>query len=254
MLRNIFLIFVLITMSASTIAAPKEVRVGGYLFPPFIQIQGQTVTGLTIGMLELLNKQQKDFHFIFVPTSPKRRYNDFKRGMFDIIFFENIKWGWEKYNVLASDVFLSGGEVFFTLNKKGITQTYFNDLNGKSIVAILGYHYKFANNETDVNRLKRQFDIKLVNSPKTVINQVLSGKTNLGISTYSYLQDQIKLNPILNEKLFISEQFDQIYQHRVLLRNNGPLSPEDMNRLLNQIQHNGTLHKLLAKHGLTPLR
>lgn len=256
MLKNINLILALIILSATALAAtePKEVRVGGYLFPPFIQIEGQTVTGLTIGILELLNEQQTDFHFSFVPTSPKRRYNDFKRGMFDIIFFENIEWGWKKYNLLASDVFLSGGEVFFSLNKKGITQTYFTDLRDKSIVAILGYHYSFANNETDANLLRHQFNIKLVNSPKTVINQVLNGKADLGIATYSYLKDQIKINPILNDKLFISEQFDQTYQHRVLLRNNGPISSDDMNRLLDQIQNNGTLVKLLAKYGLTPLR
>lgn len=254
MLRLTLILIALTTMSATAAAAPKEVRVGGYLFPPFIQIHGQQVSGLTIGMIELFNEQQSDYHFSFIPTSPKRRYNDFKRGMFDVIFFENIDWGWQDYNLLSSDVFLSGGEVFFTRNQKGINQSYFENLTNKRIVAILGYHYKFADNITDSDQLKQQFDIRLVNSPKTVINQVLNGKADLGISTYSYLQDQMKLNPVLNEKIFISEKFDQTYQHRVLLRKNGPLTAEEMNHLLSAIQNNGTLQKLLAKYGLTPLR
>jgi len=250
------LLFAYLTLLSSTLlasTAPIEVKVGGYLFPPFVQIKNQAISGLTVDLIELLNEQQSEFIFTFIPTSPKRRYLDFQRGSFDAIFFENKTWSWENQNIDQSDVFLSGGEVFFTKKAKGRDQSYFQSIKDKKVVAILGYHYRFLDNTTDVKTLKQQYKINLVSSPKTVINQVLSGKADVGIATYSYLQEQIKQNPTVGLKLLVSENFDQTYQHCILIRRNHPLNLEKVNQLLNKIQSNGTLLKLLAKYGLTPL-
>ena len=245
------LVLILQSFACSLAFAEKvEVKVGGYLFPPFIEIKGKDISGLTLDLIELFNQQQTQYHFTFTPTSPNRRYSDFERGVFDAIFFENINWSWDKYNIEASHVFLTGGEVFFTHNIQNRSKDFFDDITHKSIVAILGYHYQFLDNITDTKILKKKFNIKLVNSPLTVINQVVNDKTEIGIATYSYLQRQMKLNPNLREALLINDEFDQHYEHTILIRKNHRLSVKQINLLLEKIQGNGTLKSLLAKYGL----
>ena len=249
--RLVGLVIIIQGLACSFAFADKvEVKVGGYLFPPFIEMKGQDTSGLTIDLIKLLNQQQSQYHFSFIPTSPNRRYNDFERGDFDAIFFENISWSWEKHDIEASHVFLTGGEVFFTHNIKGRDKHFFDDITNKSIVAILGYHYHFLHNITDTKILKKKFNIKLVNSTQTVVNQVINDKTEIGIATYSYLQQQMNDNPSLKGALLINEQFDQHYEHTILIRKKHPLSIKQINLLLDQIQKNGSLETLLAKYGL----
>jgi ABC-type amino acid transport substrate-binding protein len=255
MLKHLILLtaFTCALISAHAASNPIEVKVGGYLFPPFVQMQGQDISGLTLDLIDLLNEQQNQFKFSFIPTSPKRRYRDFKRGMYDAIFFENTQWGWQDFQLEASQVFLSGGEAFFAHKKINRTQGYFDHLKDKRIVAILGYHYRFLDNETDSKVLKKRFNIKLVNAPNTVLNQVINDKADIGIATYAYLQEQIKRKPSLADELLIKNAFDQTYEHRILVRHGHPLTASKINKLLDQLHNNGSLDTLLAKYGLSPL-
>ena len=249
--RILTFILMCAVFSTHTHAIGLEVKVGGYLFPPFVQMQGQEITGLTLDLIKLLNQEQSQFQFKFVSTSPKRRYRDFKHGMYDVIFFESKQWGWESAPLEESEVFLTGGEVFFTLKSDNRTQAYFEDLESKRLVAILGFHYSFLDNETNSNILKQHYNIKLMNSPKTVINQVLSNKADIGIATYSYLQGQMQHNPHVRDKIIIHDTFDQTYEHKVLIRKGHPLTPRDINALLTRLKNNGAMSQLLAKYGLS---
>lgn len=242
-----------IYMTCFVHAQPVKVHVGGYLFPPFVQVHNNEISGLTLDLIDLFNKAQSDYEFTFVLTSPKRRYSDFERGDFDVMFFENKKWSWQEFNIDESQVFLSGGEVFIAKVEPGRDQSFFDDLEHKNLVAILGYHYHFANNITDIKELNEKFNIRLVNSPEIVINQIINNKSEIGIATYSYLQRQIKLTPKLKETLLISNHFDQVYEHRILVRSNHQLNIKTINALLNQVKRSGELQKLLNKYGLTPL-
>ncbi|WP_353347490.1 transporter substrate-binding domain-containing protein [Oceaniserpentilla sp. 4NH20-0058] len=235
-------------------ATPTTINVGGYLFPPFVQVNNASVSGLTLDLIELFNNTQSEYNFEFILTSPKRRYRDFERGLFDVLFFENKNWSWQKYDLNESMVFLSGGEVFIANLHNNRNQTYFDDLGDKQLVGILGYHYGFANHETDIQHLKKSFNIRFVNSPQTVISQVISGKSDIGILTYSYIQQKIKNNPELALKLLISNKFDQTYQHKIIMRNNNLITTEAINRLLMKVLNDGSLNSLLNKYGLSPLK
>jgi len=230
---------------------PKEIRVGGYLFEPFLSTKGVAPKGLTADLIALFNQHQTKYHFKLVLTSPKRRYMDFERHLFDVMFFESIHWGWENKSVVASKVFLNGGEVYIALQKKGRTQQFFDRLNEKSISGILGYHYGFANFVSDESILKKRFQISLVNSPKTVINQVLAEKVEIGVITESFLNKELMSNTDMGKKLLVSEKYDQVYHHTILLRKNlVDLDIEAINRLLNSMESNGALGALFKKYGL----
>jgi ABC-type amino acid transport substrate-binding protein len=241
--------------SPASTASPIVAKVGGYLFEPFVKTQGENPSGLTIDLIKLLNKHQKKYYFHFVPTSPKRRYLDFERKVFDVMFFESKLWGWQEKNIQASKVFLTGGEVYIANRnlKTGMNQSFFEDLESKSLVGILGFHYGFANFDANEANLKKRFNISLVSSPQTIVNQVLAGKAEIGIVTVSYLKEQMNTSKNLKQQLLISEKKDQEYNHTILVREKH-LEPSlsEMNIMLDQITKNGSLNKLLNQYGIEP--
>lgn len=255
MIHALFISLLIGLFSPASTASTIEVKVGGYLFEPFVKNQGENPSGLTIDLIKLLNKHQKKYRFHFVPTSPKRRYLDFERQMFDVMFFESKLWGWQETNIQASNVFLTGGEVYIANKnlKTGLNQSYFDDLESKSLVGILGFHYGFANFNSNEASLKKQFNISLVSSPQTIVNQVLAGKADVGIVTVSYLKEQMNTSKNLKQQLLISEKKDQEYNHTILVRDRH-LEPSlsEINLMLEQITKNGSLNKLLKQYGIEP--
>ncbi len=79
----------------------KPVKVGGYVWFPFVELQGRNYQGLTLDLIDAANAIQGDFQFEFVLTTPADRHNDFYHKKFDMIFFEAIDWGWNAYPINA---------------------------------------------------------------------------------------------------------------------------------------------------------
>jgi polar amino acid transport system substrate-binding protein len=228
------------------------VRVGGYDFPPFVEIGQGTVSGLTPDLLAALNNAQSRYEFRFVPTSARRRYSDVAEGRFDVMFFESPEWEWTQRNAAVdfSDVFLTGGEVFVAPAKPGRGQEWFDQLKGKRLVGILGYHYGFADFNADPAVLALDWNMKLVGSQTSGIEMVLAGRMDVGVVTDSYLWAYLKRNPDAAGKLLISQRYDQRYNHRVLVRRGGPIDSAAVNGLLDQLRRDGTLHKLWRQAGV----
>lgn len=243
---RLFVLAVLVCLFGRPIAAAELVRVGGYEFPPFVESEGGGPKGLTLDLIAALNKRQSDYEFRFVPVSPRRRYADLADGRFDVMFFESPEWEWSAkgYPVVFSDVFLRGGEVFIAPAKPGRGQDYFNDLGGKRIVGVLGYHYGFANFNADPEHLSRTFGMKLVNTPRSSIEMVLAERMDLGVVTDSYLWAYLARNPEAGARLIVSDRYDQVYNHRVLVRQGGPIPVAAVNRLLAEMDKDGTLDRL----------
>ena len=171
-------------------AAQIPVRVGGYEFPPFVETDRDGPHGLTLRLIALLNGVQGHYRFEFVPVSARRRYGDLVEGRFDVMFFENPQWEWrdQGFPVDFTKVFLQGGEVYIALAQPGRGQDYFDDVAGKRLVGILGYHYGFAGYDADPERLARRFDLKLVSSHRSSIEMVLSGRRDMAAVSYTHLR------------------------------------------------------------------
>ena len=118
-------------------------------FTPFCHLSKKN-GGLTADLVQAINAFQTDYRFRLVNTSANRRYRDMADDSFSVMFFENIKWGWDSKLVDASKVFLQGdGEVYVAQAKPGRGQEYFDTLPDKHILAVVGYHYGFANFDAD---------------------------------------------------------------------------------------------------------
>lgn len=213
-------IFVFLYFFNNQVQARVLIKVGGYEFPPYIEIIDGRATGLTVELITELNKIQPDYRFQLVLTTPVRRYKDYQQGLFDTIFFEDPNWGWLQKNHAfnSSPVIAVDSEVFIALKHFAKSQEWFNNLSDKTMIGILGYHYQLANYESNPAILENEYKMTLLNSHKKSIELVLKQRTDAAIVTRSYLNQYLDKNPKSKDLLLISEHVAQMYKHQLLIR------------------------------------
>lgn len=242
-------------LSDISTVAPKVLKVGGYEFPPFVdEHRDGSVQGMSIELIGLINALQDDYRLEYFHTSSKRRYLDFKENRYDVILFENKRWGWQDMPVVSSKVFMGGGEVYIAYRGDDRDQRYFDSLSQRRIVGLLGYHYGFADYNADEEYLSRNFRILLSADPLRNIKLILLNRPDLAevaVVTKAYLQSYFKRFPEDEYKLLVSEQMDQTYEHTILIRDDLSLGIETVNDWLEQLAINGELTRLKAKYGIT---
>lgn len=230
-----------------TLQAAERVAVGAYPFLPFVHNQA----GLTYDLVEAMNRFQSEYEFHVVSTSANRRYRDMAQGTYQVMLFENIKWGWDSQTVDASKVFLQGdGEVFVARSGRGRGQLYFEDLADKHILAVTGYHYGFANFEADAAVLAQKYRITFSSDGEISLRNLLAGRGDVAIVTKSYLSSYLLANPQVAAQLLVSDQFDQTYAHTALVRKGTRPSAQELDQLLERMRAAGVLKKLWARYGM----
>jgi polar amino acid transport system substrate-binding protein len=236
---------------SSTECSPaKVVRVGGYVFPPYVQEDSGKFKGLTLDLIEVMNAFQSKYRFEFVPTSPLRRYSDFENGAYDVILFESVEWGWRRLPVDVSKVYAQDCEVFVAKTLPNRTQAYFDDIKGKSLLVYLGYHYPFADYNSDPEYLLRAFNARATVSHEANLRSVIAGRADLAVVTRSYLEKYLSDNPALMPRLMISDRKEQHYDHTVLVKRNDDPSVGEINDLLERMERAGYISILLGKYGI----
>lgn len=233
----------------SPINAQQIVKVGGYDFPPFVDKRAGS-TSLTFDLIAALNAFQKKYVFEFVDTSSKRRFINFDEKRYDLIFFEAIDWGWQGRDVEASDVIMHGGTVYVTRADKHKDQRYFDDLKGKTIWGILGYHYGFANFNSDYEFLKKTFNAHMTTSQDGLIEAAVSGRADISVVVREYLQIYLTRHPEVQNKILVSRKFDAVNQYTILVRKGVSPDVAELNRILMEMDNAGILKKLWGKYHL----
>ena len=250
-MRLNLLLILLFTASFSSAVEPITVSVGMYPFAPFVETKGsQGEVGMTLDLVAALNKTQKKYYFEPVLIPPKRRYESFKNGHYDVIFYESKSWGWQDITVDATTVYQEGGEVYVALNKPGRNQEYFTDFKHKRMIGITGFHYGFANFNADEDYLIKEFNMLLTPYNDRNIKLLLKERGDIAVVTKAYLQRFLLEYPSLVARLLVSEKLDQKYNHTALLRAGISLSIHEMNTMLSDLKKAGEMKKLLAKYGL----
>ena len=229
--------------------AATNINVAGYIFPPFIVNQSN---GLPLDLISALNAVQNEFTFKFNLTTPLRRYRDLKTGHADMVFFEMPEWGWRDRSISYSVTrkIIGGGEVYVARARPDRGQDWFKNIKDRKIAAFAGYHYGFAGFNTDARWLKRNFDISLSRSHEANIRLVLNGRADLAVVTKSWLASHFVRNPGLQQQLMVSNQPDQIYSLKALIRSGCGLSIEKLEVLFDKLKKSGELVRLFNKHGL----
>lgn len=250
MKRYTFFFMILLISISFCIYGQEVVKVGGYTFPPYLVKTDSGYGGLTIELIEAMNSYQNQFDFQFVETTSKRRYDHFEKGRFHLIMFEDLNWGWSDRDVSYSDIYLEDGEVYISKYSPEKDQLYFHDLEGKSIAVILGYHYSFADFNSDEEYLSEHFDIQFSRDHNINIRKVLEGIADISLVTQSFLYRFIQDNDIGDNQLLISEKLDHKYSHRIIITDESPISVSEVNKLLEEMEKAGILLQLWKRYGL----
>ncbi|MCC5827367.1 transporter substrate-binding domain-containing protein [Alkalimonas sp.] len=235
--------------------AKTLVRVGGYQFPPYIELEHGLAKGFTVELIRQLNQMQQDYHFELVLTTPIRRHQDYQQGLFDAIFFEDPYWGWVQRGIAIdnSPAFAKDDEVFIALASNASSQQWFDDLSDKTIAGILGFHYQIANYETDPDLLAEKHYMTLVSDHQASIELVLKQRTDTAIVTRSFLHQYLRSHPENSEKIIISDRVDQSYHHQLLINPEHELAIATLHQWVLQLLQQEQLSHKLHRHGLTLL-
>lgn len=251
---NHFLLIILIFLSNRVIAEVQTIKVGAYIFPPYFEKETLQKAGAIVDLINLLNKSQTDFNFEVYETSPKRRYQDFLSGKYDVILFESPLWGWDKYKDKISfygDTVVDE-EVFITSQKKfkEFGDSYFEDLKGKSIGVFLGYHYKFANYNSDETYLRKNFNAYVSSSHVRNIISVSKERVDLAIVTRSFINMYLLESPQLREVIYVSKTYDQQYLMKIGIRNNYSVNELKIKKVIDKVVQTEEYKNILKKYFL----
>jgi len=236
------------------VSSETEIAVGVYNFPPVAAVRENTkVDGLLGELLTELETADRDITFRIVHTSPKRRHLDFDAGLYDVIFFESLNWGWESRPVAATRPVLEDEEIYVALDKPGRDQSFFDNIADRAIVAISGYHYGFAGFSTDDAELEERFRIEFSHSHGRNLNLIKADRPSLAevaIVSRSYLQMHLEQHPEDRDRLLVSDVIDQTYQLRILVRKGGPLKAATVEQLLLPLIEDGRYQRMVERQGL----
>ncbi|MFV3092400.1 amino acid ABC transporter substrate-binding protein [Pseudomonas sp. GW6] len=234
---------------ASSLYAAEVVKVGGAHFPPYvIKSNLQESSGLLLQLLDALNQEQAEYHFTMLPTAIVRRFSDLQRGRIDMAIFENPQWGWQDIDVEAVDMGLEDAELFVARVEERRGQEYFEQLEGKRLALYRGYHYGFAQFNSDPEFLTRTFNANLGHSHDSNLLMVVRGRADVALVTRSNLYDFVERNREHARKLLISEGVDQVYRHHAMIRPGAPISPERFAALLERLRVKGELQRIFSPY------
>lgn len=230
------------------------ITVGAYYFPPLAEVShDHQPRGLLADLIDGLEAVNDDVDFDIFYTSPKRRHLDFEAGLYDVMFFESADWDWTDRNVTMSRPILTDEELYVALKKPGRDLSFFDDIRSRHIVAIAGYHYGFADLETDSQALQESFHIEFSNSQSRNLQLIKADRpsvADVAIISRSYLQMHLSEHPQDWRRLLISDRLDQRYQLRIIARKDGPVNADDLFDMMAPLVANGSYRLMVEKWGL----
>jgi ABC-type amino acid transport substrate-binding protein len=232
---------------AGPVQAERLVKVAGTYFPPYVQ-DAAARKGLLIELLGALNQIQSDYRFVVVPTAIPRRFADLQAGRIDMVMFDNPQWGWGKINHEVIDLGMQDAALFVALAPR--EESYFDTLQGKRLALYRDYSYRFADFVTDPERLRERFAVALTYSHEGNLLMVLNRRAEIAVVTRSFLEDFLQRNPQYRDRLHIARKVDQYYDHRALLRLNGPINALQLENLLERLRTAGILESIFQPLGI----
>ncbi|MHA6493691.1 substrate-binding periplasmic protein [Pseudomonas borbori] len=242
-------LWVLCLSLATPLMAAQEVRVGAYNFPPYVvKPESERPSGLVPELLAALNLMQDGYEFALVPTSVTRRYRDMQSGRFDLILFESPQWGWKDTAHVALDLQIEDAEVYVARAEPGRDQRYFEQIIGKRLALYNGYHYGFADFNSNQQYLRDELGAVLTYSHDSNLIMLLRGRADIAVITRSYLQIYQDRHPDQRSALLVSERVDQVYRHKALFSPASPLDTPRFANLLRELNQDGRLDALLARY------
>lgn len=200
----------------SPVLAAETIRIGGYPFPPFVEVIDGQPGGLTLDLIAAANKAQTRYRLEFVPTVAQQRYAGLEGGRFDLILFESPDWGWPREKIAVAATLHEGSEIYVALAEPGRDQNFFGSLAERRIAIVRGFHYGFAGMRTGGAATDGRFDILETPEPGDSLQAVLDGEAEIAVLNDVFLKRLLTEVPEMKETLLIGDTPDQRYSQAVI--------------------------------------
>ncbi|OLZ67976.1 hypothetical protein BS642_21510 [Chromobacterium violaceum] len=197
--------------------------------------------GPIVDFVNKMNKVQSRYSFKFI-IIPKLRLNKFfieKRA--DVYPFRTTKWTEKELKLQQTKTIATSGDVYIA--KKENThggEAVFSNIRSRKIAGVLGYHYNIFNNNPDDRYIKGNFQAELLPSNEAVVKFILSGRAEIGIVPETIIGEYME-NKTIKNQLIVSKTFDSRVELSNLVRENGPISVEEMNIIISKMESNGDI-------------
>jgi ABC-type amino acid transport substrate-binding protein len=145
---------------------------------------------------------------------------------------------------------IEDAEVYVARAQPGRNQGYFDEFKGKRLALYSGYHYGFADFNSDQQFLTERFDARLTYSHDSNLIMLMRGRADIAVITHSYLRLYQDRYPELRSAFLVSQRVDQFYRHQALFRPQAPVTPERFAELLQALNRDGQLDRLLKRYHL----
>lgn len=248
LLHSVWVLLISASILSVNVDAKEQINVGAGLRVPYLF---DNQTGLTIDVINALNSVQNDYQFVVLALPVKRKYESIQQGWIDIVVWDNPNWGWDEKSVVKSMPLVVSKDLFITLKTATRNQAYFNDLTTKSLIGINGFHYRFADFETNIAELKRRFKINLVRNEQDAINMVLKGRGEIAIVNDVSLAWFLKRNTDAANKLLVSSKYDTKFERYFLIpKSTHKITAKMINRYLQLADKQGLLTAAYRKYAV----
>jgi len=113
------------------------------------------------------------------------------------------------------------------------------------MIGITGYHYKFADFNSDEAYLTSNFNMQLTKSNTGSITMLLSGERgDIAVVSKSFLAQYFNKHPQARQQVLVSKKIDQAYSHSIIIRKGISPSIDEINQILRELNQNGKLPAL----------
>ncbi|WP_281556216.1 ABC transporter substrate-binding protein [Thalassomonas sp. RHCl1] len=232
----------------ASLPAAIEIKVGSSARPPFLF--GEGLSGAAPEVIAAMNSVQNQFEFVLVPVPIKRRTQSLADGWVDVVMWDNPAWGWQEDDLSLTMALVASKDIFLALKKKNRDQGFFANFTDKNLVAVHGYHYKFANYVTELSQLNKRFNITLVRSEEVTINMVLANRAEIAVVSTIALNWFLLRHPEFKDKFIVSERYDTAYERFFLVPKTSPIQPGEINKILAKADQRGLLAEIYRRYGL----
>lgn len=253
-LRFLRALFAIVLWIPLCVQASTPVIVGAYNFNPIVTFGANgEPEGLLVEVVQELNRRQQQFTFEIRRTSSKRRFEDYRLGRYDVILFESPQWGWQEMGMQSTPVLLEDEEVFVALNKPERDQSFFDNVTERRLLAILGYHYGFANFDANEENLAQRFEIEMSRSQERNMALILADRPSVAevaVVPRSFLKRFRRNQPEDADRLLVSDRPDQVYQLCGMVRPESALNSQTLEALFHGMIDDGTYPAIVKRYGM----
>lgn len=249
--RLILTVATVLSVLSGSALAQQPVYVAAYDFPPFFS--DTLETDVTSELVELLNQSQSSYEFMIQAIPPNGRYQALSpQGCCDLILFESAIWGWRDTQLAfeATLPLLKGRERLVAKKVPGRTQAFFDDLTGKTLGGVKGYHYLMAGEVLKSAEVAERYGIYLADSRITNVRMLIGGRIDAAVLNDELLSALRNASVNYLDQLLVSERVQHEYAMGAIIAEGKGISRDEMQRLFRDLARDGQLDNLFARFNL----